>query len=73
MTIKVNDKSTEVPDALTVTDLLAHQKVKMPDMVSVQLNGSIVDRKAFSSTPVRENDTVDFLYFMGGGTERSAR
>ena len=70
MNIKVNDKTTEVPEGLTVTELLAHQKVKMPDMVSVQLNGTIVERKAFSATPVHENDTVDFLYFMGGGGER---
>lgn len=67
MKIKVNDKEAIVPNELTVSELLTHQKVKMPDMVSVQLNGTIVERKDFSSTPVRENDSVDFLYFMGGG------
>lgn len=67
MNIKVNDKTSEVPENPTVAELLTHQKVKMPDMVSVQINGTIIDRKAFSSTLVRENDTVDFLYFMGGG------
>jgi sulfur carrier protein len=39
-------------------------------MVSVQLNGAIVERNAFSATQVRENDSVDFLYFMGGGGNR---
>ena len=67
MKIKVNDTMTEIPDGLTIVGLLAHQKVKMPDMVSVQVNGAIVERAAFGSTPVRENDSVDFLYFMGGG------
>ena len=67
MKIKVNDATTEIPDGLTITGLLAHQKVKMPDMVSVQLNGAIMERKDFSSTPVHDNDSVDFLYFMGGG------
>jgi sulfur carrier protein len=70
MKVKINDVVTDVPDGLTLAGLLAHQKVKMPDMVSVQLNGTIVDRSAFSATPVRENDTVDFLYFMGGGGAR---
>jgi sulfur carrier protein len=70
MRITVNDKTTEVPEGLTVTELLAHEKVKMPDMVSVQLNGAIVERNAFPSTPIHENDSVDFLYFMGGGAER---
>ncbi len=67
MKIKINDAETEVPEGLTVTGLLAHQKVKMPDMVSVQLNGSFVERNAFDSTPVRAGDVMDFLYFMGGG------
>ncbi len=39
----------------------------MPDMVSVQVNGTILKREDFPATPVRENDSVDFLYFMGGG------
>jgi sulfur carrier protein len=67
MEIKVNDVATEVPDRLTITELLAHQKVKMPDMVSVQVNGAILKREDFPATQVRKNDSVDFLYFMGGG------
>ncbi len=69
MKIKINDATTEIPEGLTITDLLANQKVKMPDMVSVQVNETIVERDAFSSTKVQENDSVDFLYFMGGGRE----
>jgi sulfur carrier protein len=72
MRVKVNDKATEIPDGLTIAELLAHQKVKMPDMVSVQVNGTILKREDFPATQVRENDSVDFLYFMGGGGERRA-
>ena len=68
MQIKINDVVTDIPDGLTITELLAHQKVKMPDMVSVQKNGAIVERAAFSATRVQTNDSVDFLYFMGGGS-----
>jgi sulfur carrier protein len=67
MRIKVNESVTEVPDGLTIKELLVHQKVKMPDMVSVQVNGTILKREDFPATQVRENDSVDFLYFMGGG------
>ena len=67
MQIKINDVATEIPDGLTITALLAHQKVKMPDMVSVQRNGVILERAAFVTTRVKANDSVDFLYFMGGG------
>ncbi len=67
MHLTINGKTTEVPEGLTVTKLLAHLKVKMPDMVSVQVNGTILKREDFPATQVRENDSVDFLYFMGGG------
>ncbi len=70
MKIVVNGKETAVADPVSVTDLLAELNVKMPDMVSVQVNGTILKREDFPTTQVRENDSVDFLYFMGGGGDR---
>lgn len=67
MNITVNGKSTSLETELTVSELLASQQVESPDMVSVQVNGTILDRGAFDSTRVRGGDTVEFLYFMGGG------
>ncbi|MDR1323447.1 MAG: sulfur carrier protein ThiS [Candidatus Margulisbacteria bacterium] len=56
-------------DNLTVAELLTAKKVEAPEMVSVQLNGEFVRRADFAATPVKENDAVDFLYFMGGGAD----
>jgi sulfur carrier protein len=70
MKVRINDVEMTIPAGLTIAGLLAHQKVKMPDMVSVQVNGTILKREEFPATQVRENDSVDFLYFMGGGGER---
>lgn len=70
MKAKINDVEMTLPDGLTITELLVQQKVKMPDMVSVQVNGTILNRADFDATRVRENDSVDFLYFMGGGGAR---
>jgi sulfur carrier protein len=33
----------------------------------VELNGDILDRPTFDSTLVKSGDTLEFLYFMGGG------
>jgi len=68
MKLTINGKPTETPSALSVTALLENQRVKMPDMVSVELNGEILDRKAFPATLLKEGDQVEFLYFMGGGS-----
>lgn len=67
MRIKVNDKDVELADNTSITALLVVQNVKMPDMVSVELNGEILDRKAFETTALKTGDKVEFLYFMGGG------
>lgn len=67
MKIIINGAEAEVPAGLSVADLLGERKVKMPEMVSVELNGNILDRKSFASTIVKEGDKVEFLYFMGGG------
>ncbi len=67
MKLSVNGDEVDLPDALTVTQLLVQQKVKMPDMVSVELNGQILKRPDFESTVLKDGDQVEFLYFMGGG------
>jgi sulfur carrier protein len=67
MKIIVNGKPQEIEKSFTVSELLVLNKVEMPDMVSVQLNREFVKKENFTATIVRENDEIDFLYFMGGG------
>lgn len=68
MKLAINGKQEEIgADKISVTELLKLKNVQMPDMVSVELNGEILDRAAFETTQVKENDKVEFLYFMGGG------
>ncbi len=68
MKIKLNgEEATLDKESITISELLALKDVKMPDMVSVEHNGDILDRDKFDSTQVKEADQVEFLYFMGGG------
>ena len=67
MKLTVNGKESDFVDSLTVSDLLTEQDVKMPEMVSVELNGQILKRTGFDNTVLKNNDRVEFLYFMGGG------
>ena len=67
MKLTINDETHDVPAGLTVTTLLTHRKVKMPEMVSVELNGDILERTDFATTSLQEGDRVELLYFMGGG------
>ncbi len=67
MKILINGKETEVKDDVNVSMLIIEQKVKMPEMVSVAINGNIINRAEYETTILKPNDAVEFLYFMGGG------
>ena len=67
MTVKINGENVDLEKSLSVTELLAERRVKMPDMVSVELNGEILSRSTFDGTNIKDGDQVEFLYFMGGG------
>ena len=68
MTIYLNGEKISIEASkLTITRLLELQEVERPGMLSVQLNGNFVAQKVFGQTEIKDNDQVDFLYFMGGG------
>ncbi|ABR49630.1 thiamine biosynthesis protein ThiS [Alkaliphilus metalliredigens QYMF] len=68
MKIKINGEEKELQKEVNILELLVIQEVQMPEMVSVELNGEIVDRDDFENTLLKENDVIELLYFMGGGT-----
>jgi sulfur carrier protein len=73
MNIKINGETQSLNETdLTVARLLDIHEVESPDMVSVQHNGDFVDRTQFGTTRLAENDEIEFLYFMGGGSPRSS-
>jgi len=68
MNLQINGEPVAIEISLvSVKTLLSARNVEMPDMVSVQLNGEFVSRPDFETTLLKEGDSVDFLYFMGGG------
>ena len=67
MKLVINGNQINTKDGISVSELLIDQNVKMPDMVSVELNGQILTRSDFEGTTLKEDDKVEFLYFMGGG------
>lgn len=65
--IIVNGEAQEVQLPLTLTELIKQNNVQQPEMVSVQVNEDFADRTEWDNIQIKESDTVDFLYFMGGG------
>lgn len=68
MNIRINGEDTSIEsDGITILALLKEQDVTSPEMVSVQLNGSFVSSEDLDVTALKEDDELDYLYFMSGG------
>lgn len=67
MKITVAGEKKEVKDGLTVSELVIDEKVETPEYVTVTINDEFVESGAFESTVLKDGDSVEFLYFMGGG------
>lgn len=67
MNITVGGEKRNVPEGETLARLIQDEKVENADYVTVAVNEAFVDHKDFATTELSEGDTVEFLYFMGGG------
>ncbi|MBP1561410.1 MAG: sulfur carrier protein ThiS [Oscillospiraceae bacterium] len=67
MTITVAGVKKEYADGTTVAQLIEAEKVETPEYVTVTINDDFVESGTFETTTVKDGDSVEFLYFMGGG------
>ena len=65
MQVHINGKMEEVQGA-TVLDLLKARNID-PHMVAVEVNSHMIERDLLATTPVKEGDQLEFLFYMGGG------
>ena len=65
MLVKINGKSEEVQGA-TVLEVLKAKSID-PHMVAVELNATMLERDHLATTPVKDGDSLEFLFYMGGG------
>jgi len=69
MEVVVNgEKQTYQEEKVSLNELLQHNEVDKPELVTVQLNEEFVDKEAYETVYVIDRDQVEFLYFMAGGS-----
>ena len=66
--IYVNEEVQEVNLPLNLSELIKQSDIQQPEMISVQVNEEFAEREDWESIQLKEGDKVDFLYFMGGGS-----
>ncbi|HUS06959.1 MAG TPA: sulfur carrier protein ThiS [Bryobacteraceae bacterium] len=66
MEIVLNGVSRDVPDGLTLRDLLLRVEID-PERVAVELNRNIVRRGEWTSRVVEPGACIEVVQFVGGG------
>ena len=66
MHVEVNGEPRELPDAATVSELLAVMDLEGA-LVAVERNEEIVPRAAHRHTTLADGDRVEVVRFVGGG------
>jgi sulfur carrier protein len=71
ITIHMNGEAQEVPEGLTVADLL--DRLRLPtDRVAVERNLEIVPRSHWNGTHLQAGDRLEVVHFVGGGSSSVA-
>ena len=64
--IKINGQEKELPDNTTIKEILNLMKIKN-NMLVVEKNIEIIDKKDYESICVKEGDNIEIAGFFGGG------
>ena len=66
MEILINGENRELPSPLNLRELIGLLELK-EDRVAIELNREIVRRERWAETPLREQDRLEIVQFVGGG------
>ncbi len=66
MQVTINGKAQEIPNGITLAELLAKKELR-PEMLTVELNQNILARERFPQTKLSPGDSLELIFFMGGG------
>jgi thiamine biosynthesis protein ThiS len=66
MQVVINGESREVPDDLSLQEVLQHLNLKA-ERVAVERNREIVKRDRWAAVKVEPGDQLEIVNFVGGG------
>ncbi|GAC1400360.1 MAG: sulfur carrier protein ThiS [Pyrinomonadaceae bacterium] len=66
MRIELNGETREIPDALTLANLVEHLELAR-ERLAVEHNRRVVRRVEWAEINLSEGDTIEIVHFVGGG------
>ncbi|OIO37633.1 MAG: thiamine biosynthesis protein ThiS [Candidatus Omnitrophica bacterium CG1_02_46_14] len=70
MKIVLNGKPARIKPGLTVSDLLIQWRIRA-ELVTVELDGTILQKLDYDTVQIKEGNKVEFVFYMGGGDLKS--
>lgn len=68
MKVTIAGNVKDIADGTTLAQLVIDEKVENPEYVTVTVNDEFVENHDLENVVIKENDNIEFLYFMGGGS-----
>ena len=66
MKVTIAGNTKDIAEGITLAQLVIDEKVENPEYVTVTVNDEFVENHDLENVVVKENDNIEFLYFMGG-------
>ena len=68
MKVTIAGNVKDIAEGTTLAQLVIDEKVENPEYVTVTVNDEFVENHYLENVVIKENDNIEFLYFMGGGS-----
>lgn len=68
MKVTIAGNVKDIAEGITLAQLVIDEKVENPEYVTVTVNDEFVENHDLENVVIKENDNIEFLYFMGGGS-----
>ena len=68
MKVTIAGNVKDIGEGITLAQLVIDEEVENPEYVTVTVNDEFVENHDLENVVIKENDNIEFLYFMGGGS-----
>ena len=66
MVVQINGEKREIGEGISVAKLLEELAIR-PGRVVIELNRDVLSREAHATAFLKEGDSIEIVYFVGGG------
>lgn len=66
LNLRINGEDQEVVENTSLQELVTQLKLS-PERIAIEVNQKVVRRADWATTPLKEDDRIEIVHFVGGG------